>query len=170
MKRLIQITLGIAIVSAFVFIACNKDKHNYRLDVHLTDAPAAYDEVNVDIESIKVKLRDDSAGWVSLDTKAGIYNLLGLQGVDSLIASGTLPSNYVQEIRFYLGTNNTIKVAGQTYPLVMDNGTQTKLMIKVNKQINGTLDSLTLDWDAGLSVVQEGNGTYRLSPVITVKE
>ena len=170
MKRLILVTLAIAIVTTLAFISCSKDKNNYRLDVHLTDAPAAYEEVNMDIQSIKVKLREDSAGWVSLDTKAGIYNLLGLQGVDSLIATGTLPSNYVQEIRFYLGSDNTIKVAGQTYPLVMDNGTQTKLMIKINKQINGTLDSLTVDWDANLSIVQEGNGTYRLSPVITVKE
>ena len=170
MKRLILVTLAIAIVTTLAFISCSKDKNNYRLDVHLTDAPAAYEEVNMDIQSIKVKLREDSAGWVSLDTKAGIYNLLGLQGVDSLIATGTLPSNYVQEIRFYLGDNSTIKVSGQTYPLVRDNGTETKLMIKVDKQINGTLDSLSVDWDANLSVVQEGNGTYRLSPVIKVKE
>ena len=170
MKRLSVAILAFSILTALTFIACNKDKNSYRLDVHLTDAPAAYEEVNVDIESIKVKLREDSAGWASLDTKAGVYNLLGLQGIDSLIATAVLPSNYVQEIRFYLGTDNTIKVGGQTYPLAMDNGTQTKLMIKVDKKINGTLDSLTLDWDANLSVVQEGNGTYRLSPVIKVKE
>ena len=170
MKKLILVTLAIATVSTITFIACNKDKSNYKLDVHLTDAPGAYEEVNVDVQSVKVKLRDDTTSWISLSTNAGIYNLLGLQGVDTLLATGVLPSNYVQEVRLYLGSNNSIKIAGQTYPLLMDNGTQTKLMIKVNKTINGTVDSLTVDFDANLSVVDEGNGAYRLSPVITVKE
>ena len=84
MKRLIRITLGIAIVSAFVFIACNKDKKNYRLDVHLTDAPAAYDEVNVDIESIKVKLREDSAGWVSFDDRVAFVRVAQFDLMDRL--------------------------------------------------------------------------------------
>jgi hypothetical protein len=170
MKKLISATLVIAVLSTVVFIACKKEKGSYKLDVHLTDAPAAYEEVNVDIQEVKVKLRQDTTAWVALATNAGIYNLLGLQnGVDTLLASATLSSNYVQELRLFLGTNNTIKVAGQTYPLVMDNGTQTKLMIKVNKEMNGTLDSLIVDFDANLSVVEEGNGTYRLSPVLSIK-
>jgi len=170
MKKLISATLVITVLSTIVFIACNKEKGSYKLDVHLTDAPAAFEEVNVDIQEVKVKLKQDTTSWVSLATNAGVYNLLGLQnGVDTLLATATLSSNLVQELRLFLGANNTIKVAGQTYPLVMDNGTQTKLMIKVNKEINGTLDSLIVDFDANLSVVVEGNGTYRLSPVLTIK-
>jgi len=65
MKRLSVAILVFSVLTALTFIACKKDKNNYRLDVHLTDAPAAFEEVNVDIESIKVKLREDSAGWVS---------------------------------------------------------------------------------------------------------
>ena len=169
MKRLILATLLFGSVSIFTFIACNKDNSAYRLNVKLTDAPGAYEEVNLDIQSVKVNLRNDSSAWIGLDTHAGIYNLLGFQnGVDTLLATGTLPGNFVQEIRLYLGTNNTIKVGGQIYPLETDNGTQIKLMIKVNKVIK-TLDSLTIDFDASLSVVDEGNNTYRLSPVITIK-
>jgi Domain of unknown function (DUF4382) len=170
MKKVTLATAVIAVFSALVFLACNKEKGSYKLDVHMTDAPAAFEEVNVDIQEVKVKLRNDTTAWVSLSTNAGVYNLLGLQnGVDTLLASGTLSSNFVQEVRLFLGTNNSIKVAGQTFPLVMDNGTQTKLMIKVNKELNATLNSLLIDFDANLSVVLEGNGTYRLSPVITLK-
>jgi hypothetical protein len=171
MKKLILATLAFAFITTFIFIACNKEKSSYRLNVHLTDAPADYEEVNLDIQSVKVKLKNDSASWISLETNAGIYNLLGLQnGVDTFLATGTLPGNYVQEIRFYLGTDNTIKIAGQYYPLLTDYGTQTKLMVKVNKVLSRPLDSLVVDFDAGLSVVDEGNGSYRLSPVITIKE
>jgi len=170
MKKITLATAVIAILSTLVFLACNKEKGSYKLDVHMTDAPAAFEEVNVDIQEVKVKLKQDTNSWVALSTNAGVYNLLGLQnGVDTLLATGILPSNFVQEIRLFLGTNNSIKVAGQTFPLVMDNGTQTKLMIKVDKELNGTLDSLLIDFDANLSVVLEGNGTYRLSPVLTIK-
>ena len=170
MKRLSVAVIAILALTTLSFLSCKKDKSSYKLDVHLTDAPAAFDEVNVDIKEVKVKLRGDTTSWISLNTNAGIYNLLGLQnGVDTLLATGTLPSNFVQEVRLYLGTDNTITVAGQTYPLELNNGDQEKLMIKVDKQINSTVDSLTIDFDAALSVVLEGNGTYRLSPVLRLK-
>jgi hypothetical protein len=170
MKRVILVSIAFTITSIFTFVACNKEHSMYRLNVKLTDAPGAYEEVNLDVQDVKVKLRNDSSSWIGLNTNAGIYNLLDLQnGVDTLLATGTLPGNYVQEIRLYLGQDNTIKLNGQTYPLLTDSGTQIKLMIKVNKVITKTLDSLIVDFDANLSVVDEGNGAYRLSPVITIK-
>jgi len=169
-KSVAAIALSIAVITTLTIISCKKDKSGYKLDVHLTDAPAAFEEVNVDIEEVKVKLRDDSAGWVSLNTNAGIYNLLGLQnGVDTLLATGILPSNFVQEIRLYLGSDNTVKVGGQTFPLSMNSGDAERLMIKVNKGISSAVDSLIIDFDAGLSIILDGNGGYRLQPVITIK-
>lgn len=170
MKRLSVAAIAIAVITTLTFISCKKNKSGYKLDVHLTDAPAAFEEVNVDIEEIKVKLRDDSEGWVSLNTNAGIYNLLGLQnGVDTLLATGIIPSNFVQEIRLILGSDNTVKVGGQIFPLSMNSGDAERLMIKVNKSVSDAVDSLIIDFDAGLSIVLEGNGTYRLQPVITIK-
>jgi hypothetical protein len=170
MKKITLITLGLIAIASLGFYACNKEKSGYTFNVHLTDAPAAFEEVNVDIREVRVKLRDDSTGWVSLNTNAGVYNLLGLQnGVDTLLATGTLPTNYVKEVRLYLGPDNTVKVAGQVLPLEMNNGDQPKLMIKINKQISSTVDSLIIDFDAGLSIIQQGNGAYRLIPVLKVK-
>ncbi len=171
MKKTALATIAIAIISTLAFISCKKESSSgYQFSVHLTDAPAAFEEVNVDIREVKVKLRDDSAGWVSLATNAGVYNLLGLQnGVDTLLATGTLPSNFVQEIRLILGTANSVKVGGQIYPLAMNSSDHQKLMIKVNKQISSQVDSLIVDFDAGLSIHQQGNGTYRLQPVLKIK-
>lgn len=167
-----QIQFFSMLLLAVVLLAygCKKDKTETRIRVKLTDAPAAFEEVNVDIRGVKVNYRDDSSGWVSLDTRAGIYNLLALQGgVDTLLATGVIPSDVVKEIRLFLGPDNSIKVSGQTYPLLMNNGDQPKLMIKVNKQLNASLDSLVVDFDAGLSVVQQGNNNYRLLPVLRLK-
>ena len=169
-KKIFVAAIAIAVITTLTFIGCRKSQTGYKLDVHLTDAPAAFEEVNVDIEEVKVKLRDDADGWVSLNTNAGIYNLLGLQnGVDTLLATGIIPSNFVQEIRLYLGSDNTVKVGGQLFPLSMNSGDAERLMIKVNKSISDAVDSLIIDFDAGLSITLQGDGSYRLQPVITIK-
>ena len=157
-----------------IFIACSKDnssQQNTTVKVRLTDNPVNADEVNVDIQQVRVKFNEDSIhGWTDLNTHAGIYDLLGLQnGVDTLLAIGVIPTNVVKEIRFVLGTNNTIKVNGIVYPLTIPSGSESGLKIKIDKHLNGTLDSLLIDFDAALSIHQTGTGAYQLKPVLRLK-
>ena len=42
------------------------------------------------------------------------------------------------------------------------------LKIKVNKQLNATLETLIVDFDASLSIKLEGGG-YKLRPVLRIK-
>src|SRR5688572_24719036 len=123
MKKLLVTLSLIVVVSAGLFIACSKDNNDggpTTLKVRMTDAPINADSVNVDIQEIRVRFRDDSTDWMSLNTTAGIYDLLGLQnGVDTLLAVGVIPTNSVKEIRFVLGSNNTIVVNGVSYPLTI---------------------------------------------------
>lgn len=163
--------LGAAVIT---LVSCSKDNSesgSTNLRVRLTDNPVAAEEVNVDIRQVRVKFNEDSVnGWASLSTYAGVYDLLGLQnGVDTLIAAGTIPTNTVKEIRFVLGTNNTIKVAGIVFPLTIPSGAESGLKIKVDKRLNASLDSLLIDFDAALSIHQTGTGEYQLRPVLKVK-
>ncbi|HEX2606654.1 MAG TPA: DUF4382 domain-containing protein [Flavisolibacter sp.] len=156
-----------------VFVACKKDNDSTtNLKVRMTDSPADWDEVNIDLKQVNVKFSDDSSsndGWVSLDTKPGMYNLLDFQnGVDTLIAQGQVSTDVVKEIRLVLGSGNTIKVNGQTYPLTVPSGETSGLKIKVDRKLAANLDSLLIDFDALLSVKEE-NGAYKLRPVIRLK-
>lgn len=164
-----KLVFAFAIISSATFIACKKDASTSTLHVKLTDAPGDWQEVNIDLREVKVNFNEDSTGWVSLQTKDTIYNLLGLQnGLDTLIAQATVPSKTVKEIRLVLGSRNTIKVNDQVYPLTIPSGSESGLKIKVNKKLNATLETIVLDFDAGASITQEQDG-YKLRPVITVK-
>ncbi len=176
MKKQGLFLMAVVAVSSFVMIACSKDEtasdRPTALKINMTDAPVAYDEVNVDLQEVRVKFRDgDSLStWMTMNTNAGIYNLLGLMnGVDTLIANDTLPTNMVKEIRLVLGANNTIVVAGVPYPLEIPSGSESGLKIKVNKTLSGSLDSLLIDFDAALSIHQTGTGQYQLKPVLKLK-
>ena len=156
---------------AIAFMACNKENsQTSSLKIQMTDAPAAWDEVNIDLMGVEVKFSKDTTKWMTLQANAGVYNLLGLQnGIDTLIAQGTFPTNsIVKEIRLILGTNNTIKVNGQIFPLTIPSGGETGLKIKVNKKLQATIETILIDFDAALSIKEEVGG-YKLKPVIKLK-
>ena len=164
-----------ALMALFLIVivnSCQKEKGSgtTTLRVHLTDNPYNASEVNVDIREVWVKVGDDSTGWASLNTNASIYNLLGLQnGVDTLLATGVIPTGVLKEIRFVLGDDNTIKIDSTVYPLTIPSGSESGLKIKLNKQLNATIDSLVIDFDAALSISQTGTGEYKLQPVLKIK-
>ena len=167
--KLLHVMLLTIIASAFA--ACKKDSDSTtELSIHLTDNPYNATEVNVDLKQVRVNFRDDSTGWVNLETHAGIYNLLDFQnGIDTVIAQATVPASTVKEIRFVLGDQNSIKIGSTVYPLTIPSGSESGLKIKVNKQLHAHLDSLVIDFDAALSILQTGTGEYKLMPVLKVK-
>ena len=157
------------VLIAFSFAACKKENSSAPVKIYLTDAPAAYEEVNVEITAVRVKMDKEPEEWIDLETKAGVYNLLALQnGVSTVLAEDELPTGVVKEIRLILSNNNTIRVNGQTHPLVIPSGAESGLKIKIDKHLQETLNDITIDFDAGLSVKEEDNG-YKLRPVVRMK-
>lgn len=161
-----------ALLAASVFFyACKKNSGDTtNLKVNLTDAPFDASEVNVDIKEVNVKFSDDSTSWIKLATVAGVYNLLKLQnGVDTLLAVGPVPTGLLKEMRLVLGTDNSIVINNIIYPLTIPSGGTSGLKIKVNKNLAAGIDSILVDFDAALSIIKTGNGTYILKPVLKLK-
>lgn len=154
-----------------IFYACTKtgEAAGTQVKVRLTDKPYKADAINVEIKEVRVKQNSDDE-WAVLNTKAGVYNLMDFQnGIDTLIASGTIPGNYIREIKFVLGTENSIKIGNQVYPLTIPSGSESGLKLTTDRNLNNSTDEVTVDFDAALSVHQEGNGTYMLKPVLKLK-
>lgn len=159
----------VSFIAAIAFFSCKKETENTTLKVRMTDAPVAMEEVNIDLQSVEVKFDKDTTKWLTLTTNAGVYNLLGLQnGVDTLIGQATFPTGFLKEIRLIVGTNNSIKVDGQVYPLTIPSGEETGLKIKVDKNLQASIETLLIDFDAALSVKLEADG-YKLRPVVRLK-
>lgn len=138
------------------------------LQIRLTDNPTNVDQVNIDLLQVSIKTKA-SSGFVPLYTYAGIYDLLKYQaGQDTLIVNDTLPPGEIQEVRLLLGPNNSIMVDSVLYPLKVPSGLSSGIKIKFNKiMVQDSLTNVTLDFDAKKSVVEQGNGSYLLKPVIT---
>jgi hypothetical protein len=153
--------------------ACKKEEATSSVQttpvkVRMTDAPAGYDQINVDVIGVEFKV--NSGTTVNLNVNAGIYNLLDFaNGIDTLIASADVPSGELSQVRLILGTNNSIVVDGQPHPLETPSAMQSGLKLNVHSTLQpGVLYELLLDFDANQSIVVEGNGTYKLKPVLHV--
>lgn len=171
MKPLLYLLAGSFVLTSIV--ACDKDDKTTNLQINLTDNPYNATEVNVDIEQVRIKFSDDDnddQGWTTLETRAGVYNLLDFQnGIDTLVASAVVPTQPLKEIRFVLGSDNSIKIDNVLYPLTIPSGSSSGLKIKLNKSLREGIDSVLIDFDAALSIVQEGTGDYKLKPVLKIK-
>lgn len=163
------ILIASAIVFGILLNSCNSDSSNaakYPYKVRMTDAPAAYDEVNIDLQAVEVT--GSNGQTVTLNTTAGIYNLLDFSnGLSTLIATSELTDANVEQIRLILGSNNTIVVDGVSHPLSTPSAEQSGLKLQVHQTLLADIQNeILIDFDANSSIVETGNGTYKLKPVL----
>lgn len=168
--------IGLSLITGV--IACQKDSTSdnngkARLQVRLTDAPAPYDAVNIDIQKVMINTSEDTSttqGWVELPIlHPGIYNLLDFRnGIDTVLADMEVPAGRINQIRLVLGPNNSVVIGGIQHELKTPSAQQSGLKLKLKADLTaGILYRLYIDFDANRSVVTAGNsGQYILKPVI----
>ena len=164
MKKITYVLFACLLVIGI--ISCTKQKDTSHLSVQMTDAPANYDAVNIDLQGVEVT--SDTQGAVTLSATAGVYNLLDLSnGLTKLIATGDLNAGTVSQIRLILGTNNSVTIGGVVHPLSTPSASQSGLKLQIHQTfVGGVAYSILLDFDANQSIVIPGDGTYQLKPVI----
>jgi hypothetical protein len=160
------------------------------LSVSLTDAPACgFDAVNVTVEKVRVhqssSVNEHAAGWttITLDPPQKI-NLLDLNDPTqpnfalAHLGQAPLEAGHYQQVRLVLLSNsvtnpfaNSVVLSSQPgeIPLVTPSAVQSGIKLIHQFTVNpGQRVDLLLDFDACRSIVQTGNGTYKLKPVIKV--
>ena len=175
MKSCRLLTLFIILFSAVLLIpSCKKDAGTSRLTVYLTDAPADYDEVNIEVVGIQVKASPDpgEGGWQTMPMPVSpvIYNILEFtNGMETLLSTMELPAGKISQLRLILGDNNTIVVNGVAEPLPLEvpSGSESGLKFNIHADlVEGIEYKMWIDFDMLRSVVDNGAGDYILKPVI----
>ncbi len=172
MKKMLLKILTVAVFTIPI-VSCNDSDGSggmTRMEIRLTDSPALYDSVNIDILSIYINATNDAnSGWRQLTLlQPGIYNLLDFRnGVDTLLAGQDVPSGRINQIRLVLGPNNTVVENGISYPLEVPSAMQSGLKLNLHATLAaGITYKLWIDFDASRSIVTTGFGEYILKPVI----
>lgn len=170
----------VSLLALVLLNACSKNNNDTSpgttgetdFSVYLTDDPAPYDKVNIDIQSVEVHFSDDAGdAWHTLKiVRPGIYNLLRFtNGKDTIVATDRIASKKITQMRFILGENNTVVIDGEAFPLQTPSAQQSGLKFDVDATLTAGIGyKLWTDFDASRSIVTTGSGKYILKPVIRV--
>ncbi|WP_163323860.1 DUF4382 domain-containing protein [Draconibacterium mangrovi] len=169
--------ITVFIIAATFFVACSDDDNKAgtgTLKVNLTDAPAEYSKVLVDIQGLRINVNDadtTEGNWMDLelDTMGQIDLLELMNGVSIQLSDDEIPAGYLSQIRLILGENNQLVIGDDTLDMDTPSAQQSGLKVNVHDSVaDGETFSMMLDFDAEKSVVDKGNGSYSLKPVLTV--
>ena len=180
----------------FFAIACNKSAstpQNKFLTVHLTDDPALFNDVFIDVKTVEVKIdpdlnhdshfddadkdsdndgtdHDQFGKWDTLHIRPGVSDIMKLRnGLDTVLATGNIPVGRIEKIRITVGSNNSVVLANKvSQPLILAPGQNNYLYVKIDeKEIDdaGGQVSLWIDFDLSESI-REYNGQFYLKPVL----
>lgn len=182
----LSLLVTFAIATLIGFTACDETTVNNgrsaQVEVKLTDAPANYEAVTIDIQEVRLHADEDEEidstetdddaeenGWITILDEPLEVNLLDLtNGNNITLGSAELEPGQYSQLRFILGDNNTITVDGEVIPLKTPSAQQSGLKLKLDTEIKaGTTYTLLVDFDAARSIVKAGNsGKYLLKPVL----
>ena len=175
MKMRFSIALLAIALSSMAFLqSCNKDddsgnntNQTATVNMHLTDDPANYDAVWINIQKVEVTMEGHSAVTL-VPIRPGMYDLLKFRnGLDTLLLTATLPAGKVSQIRLILGEGNNVVVDGQTHDLNTPSAQESGLKLNLKDEfVAGGAYDVWIDFDAAKSIVVTGNGKYQLKPVI----
>jgi hypothetical protein len=164
------LTIFIVITCCLITACTDREQENQdhaSIQIYLTDAPGDYDEVNIDVVSVRVIINDS---LIHLPTNGGIYNILDfVNGKDTLLVEDEIPAGYLSQIRLVLGEDNSVIKKDQKYDLKTPSAQQSGLKLNVHEDIHpGIAYTYVLDFEADKSIVVTGNGRHQLKPVIRV--
>ena len=181
MKKMLQFLAALVLVSFCTLSSCQKgipgndqnDDHGgdrnkpHHAQVFLTDHQTPlFDSVFIDMQELEVKVEDDglgSEGWIVLDIRPGIYNILRLRnGIDTLFGNGMLPSANIRKLRLTLGQQNSVMFNGQSSPLnIHDN--EREIVIDIDDNDFDIVGSdhvvFSIDFDAAGSIREDNSGS-----------
>jgi|ERR1043165_1052684 hypothetical protein len=150
-----------------MMVSCNKEKaSSSTMRFKLTDAPGAYEAVNIDIQGVRV--HSSTQGWVTFSSDLGVVNILDYaNGQTTLIAEGTIDASTITQAQLILGSNNSVVIGGQTIQLSSPAQLQSGLTLNLNNTLaaGGTYE-WTIDFDAAQSINISAGGSYVLTPTL----
>lgn len=164
------------------------------VSLYLTDAPGVFDNVLIDIKSVwllvdtskdtrkkdtcdwdrigrsRNEKNDSSLVWQNLGVNPGVYDILKLRnGVDTLLATATVPKGAIRLIKIELGATHTLVKDSVAYPLNIPLNEKNYILVKLKghewEEFLPNRSRLWLDFDVSRSIIEK-NGQFYLKPVI----
>lgn len=132
--------------------------------VRLADAPdPTITAIHVTIDRVQAHV---GSQWVDITTQTQTVNLVDLVQTDMLLGSAPVPAGHYTQIRLYPSSVTVTDSAG-THDVEIGSAKNNGIKVNVGADVqDGVITTLLLDFDVNHSLIKQGNGQYRLKPVV----
>ena len=135
------------------------------LNLFMSDAPLPeVTSLNITIDRIEAHL---DGQWIEIETEPQTIDLLTLTQNETMIGSAGVPSGTYTQIRLFVSEATVTDDTG-THDVTIPSAAQTGIKLNVNATVDGSAVGILMDFNVQKSLIRQGNGKYRLQPVIPV--
>ena len=104
--------------------------------------------------------------WETIQINAGVYDLLEFRnGIDAMLASGSISKGEIKAVRLTLGNNNSVVIDSVSYPLQLKENNKITIKLEDVEKTDDRNFKLNLDFDLAGSI-REINNQFELRPRI----
>jgi Domain of unknown function (DUF4382) len=172
-KTIILLAVVIVVLGAAVFYFSSNNSATLasqgKAIIGIADASAAIPGVTAIMITVDtVEVQSGANGWITVSSGAKQYDLLQLQqtGAIALLADANLPVGTYDQIRLTI-SKVLVTASGTTHEAKLPSGTLRivgRLVIEAGKTATAVLD-----FNAAKSLLETGNGTFILAPVVNLE-
>ncbi len=168
--RIRQYVGAVALCTALVFAltGCGgggaSSGGNGTLSIAMSDGPdPTISAMNVTITKVEANI---NGAWTPITSVPQSFHLLDLVKNEKLLGSADLPAGHYTQVRFF-PSNMTVTDSTGTHPVDAGGVDQTGFKVNVDYDLTpNQITTVLLDFNVNKSLVKQGNGQYRLQPVI----
>lgn len=134
------------------------------MNVRIADAPdPTITSIDITFSRLEAHVDND---WVQIPLTNETVDLMDLTDEDLLLGSATLPAGKYTQIRLF-PESCTVTDSTGTHNVTIPSATQTGIKVNINADLDaGGIQTLLLDFNVDKSLIKQGNGQYRLQPVL----
>ncbi len=138
------------------------------VNLYLTDAPAVFEEVNVNITKVSISRSSDpetpEGGWITLSTNPVNVNLLDLRFTEQLLGATTLPAGTYHQLRLLIDSA-TVKFEHDDTPqtLIIPSAEQTGIKINLRNLTVSANERVNILMDVNVAeFIDNSSGEYKM--------
>lgn len=160
--------LAVGLVVAFTVQGCGGStplsSETGTLAVHMSDAGGSdITAANVTITKIDAHI---GSNWQTVFTGSQAVDLFALRNNDMILGSALVAAGDYSQVRIYV-SNATVTDSTGVHTVEIPSAEQSGIKVNLNYTIDpNVVTDVLLDFNVGKSFVLQGNGVYRLKPVI----
>lgn len=134
------------------------------MNIRLADAPdPTITSIDLVFNKLEAKIGNS---WQEIPLADETVNLLDLTEQDMLLGSAVLPAGNYNQIRLF-PTSATVTDSEGTHNVNIGSAANTGIKVNINAElVANAVQTLLLDFNVDKSLIKQGNGQYRLQPVL----